>query len=260
MDDLAVALEAVDAGAEVVRGRSGSDLRRFDKGAGDFATDADLDAEAAILRVLAARCPLDAVVAEESGHRAGTSGRSWFVDPLCGTLNFAAGTGPVAVNVALRDGAVEVAAAVADPLAGEVLWAAGDRSGVRVGGADRLLAPSPASRLVDVNLDSPSGPPPGWTLGLLADAAFWSAFRGRVVSSSLALAWVAAGGRSAYLTDGAVDDSVHFAAGLALCRAAGCVVTDLEGGSVASGRGLVAAADRGTSDHLLELVAAAQRS
>lgn len=104
-------------------------------------------------------------------------------------------------------------------------------------------------------LDAPTGPPPAWTLRLLGDAAFWAAFRGRVVSSSIALAWVAAGRRIAYLTDGDVADSVHFAAGVALCQATGCTVTDLDGAPVGTGAGLVAAADAATSAALLELVA-----
>ncbi|MET0190894.1 MAG: phosphatase, partial [Pseudonocardia sediminis] len=47
----------------------------------------------------------------------------------------------------------------------------------------------------------------------------------------------------AYVNDGHVRDSVHFAAGLALCRGAGCVVTDLHGDSATTGLGLVIAAD-----------------
>jgi myo-inositol-1(or 4)-monophosphatase len=57
---------------------------------------------------------------------------------------------------------------------------------------------------------------------LLAHPIFVERFRPRVVSTTLALAWVAAGKRAAYVTDG--DDlsrSVHFAAGIAVCRAAG---------------------------------------
>ncbi|MDI6516272.1 inositol monophosphatase family protein [Streptomyces coelicoflavus] len=52
--------------------------------------------------------------------------REWLVDPLCGTLNYAVGTELVAVTAALRDG------------------------------RDTPLAPTAATRLVDVNLDPPS--------------------------------------------------------------------------------------------------------
>ena len=254
-----MAVEGASAGAAIVAARFRSDLQRIDKGGGDLATDVDLAAEAAIVAVLRARRPDDAVLGEESGRHVGGSGRLWLIDPLCGTLNYAAGTGPVAVNVALRSGstpdATDLAAAVADPVAGDLYWAGPDGAGLQRGGEDGPVGPDPTSRLVDVNLDAPEGPPPTWVLGLLGDAGFWSAFRGRVVSSSIALAWVADGRRAAYVTDGDVRDSVHFAAGIALCRAAGCVVTDLAGGPVASGDGLVAAADGATSDRLLALIA-----
>ena len=71
----------------------------------------------------------------------------------------------------------------------------------------------------------------------------------------MALAWVATGQRAAYVTDGDVRDSVHFAAGLALCEAAGCTLTDLRGrawGSDASG--LIVGADEKTHAALLGLV------
>ncbi|MER7177040.1 phosphatase, partial [Streptomyces mesophilus] len=52
LDDSGVATAAARAGADVVRGMYGRDLDRIDKGAGDFATAADLAAERAILDVL----------------------------------------------------------------------------------------------------------------------------------------------------------------------------------------------------------------
>jgi myo-inositol-1(or 4)-monophosphatase len=76
-----------------------------------------------------------------------------------------------------------------------------------------------------------------------------------VVSTTLAVAWVAAGRRAAYVTDGQLRDSVHFAAGIALCQAAGCVVTGLDGQPVhTSPGGLVVAADEQTHAALLALV------
>lgn len=61
LTDTELAVAAALAGAEVVRAGYGRDLARFEKGAGDFATQADLSAEAAILGVLKAR-PEDAVL------------------------------------------------------------------------------------------------------------------------------------------------------------------------------------------------------
>lgn len=240
-----------------MRGMYGGPLERFDKVAGDFATDADVEAEKAVLGVIRSARPGDAVVGEETG-RTGADGdvRTWLVDPLCGTLNYAARTRLVAVNVALRvrDG-VSVAAS-ADPFAGETFWTDGDETYVRRGGGDERVRPSAESGLVDVNLDPPFPNAPAFlAVRLLADPVFVERFRPRVISSTLALAWVAAGRRAAYVTDGHLRDSVHFASGIALCQAAGCVVTGLDGGPVHTGvGGLVAAADRETHVALLDMV------
>ncbi|WP_182887005.1 inositol monophosphatase family protein [Microbispora sp. H10885] len=252
-----LALTAAQAGAAVVRAMYGTSLTRFDKGGGDFATAADVEAEKAILGVLRGARPYDGVIGEESG-RAGPQGaeRVWLVDPLCGTLNYAARSMLVAVNVALRAGSGVTAAASADPFAGEVFWTDGVDAYARRDGVDQRLTPSPGSRLVDVNLDPPFPNAPGFRAALLlADAGFAERFHPRVVSTTLAVAWVAAGRRAAYVTDGHLRDSVHFAAGIALCRAAGCVVTGLHGQPPHAGAGgLVVAADRETHESLLELV------
>ncbi len=239
--DAQVAVAAALAGAEVVRARYGKSLARFDKGAGDFATAADIESEQVILDVIRSARPGDAVVGEETG-RTGESDRVWLVDPLCGTLNFAAQTPLVGVNVALRDGP----AACADPFSGEVFWTDGERAYL----GDEALVPSARSRLVEVDLDTGSA-----TLGVFTDAEFRKLFSPRVVSTTLALAWVAAGRRAAYLVDRDLRDNVHFAAGIALCRAAGCVVTGIRGQPLHTGAGgLIAAADAETHRALLTLV------
>ncbi|MGW3493845.1 inositol monophosphatase family protein [Streptomyces sp. NPDC001020] len=253
-DDSAVAIAAARAGADVVRALYGQRLARIDKGAGDFATAADVDAEKTILDVIHAARPGDAVLGEESGRQgAAQAAREWLVDPLCGTLNYAVGSMLVAVNVALRGGA----AAVADPFSGEIFHTDGDTAWVRHDGADARLAPTPATRLVDVNLDPPFPNAPGFrAVELLAHPGFVERFRPRVVSTTLALAWVAAGKRAAYVTDGGdLSGSVHFAAGIALCQAAGCVVTGIDGAPIGpEGRGLVVAADSETHRLLMSMI------
>ncbi|WP_128979005.1 inositol monophosphatase family protein [Streptomyces roseicoloratus] len=253
--DAEVALAAARTGADIVRGLYGRRLDRIDKGDGDFATAADVAAEKAILGVIRTARPADAVLGEEGGRQGAPDGaRQWLVDPLCGTLNYATGNMLVAVNVALRDGA----AAVADPFSGEVFFTDGRTAWLRQDGTDDTpLTPTPATRLVDVNLDPPFPSAPAFRpVDLLAHPAFTAHFRPRVVSTSLALAWVAAGRRAAYVTDGTdLSTTVHFAAGIALCRAAGCVVTGIDGTPPDEpARGLVAAADAGTHERLLTMI------
>jgi myo-inositol-1(or 4)-monophosphatase len=248
--DVELAIESAEAGADVVRRKYGAALNRYDKSPTDFATEADLAAERAILDVLRAARPDDAVIGEEYGAT-GEAARTWLVDPLCGTLNFAAETPLFSVNVALPGAGV---AAVAQPLTGEVFWTDGTTINVRRNGIDSPATPSARSRLVDVDIDAPPGSD---FLGaqLLTDEKFRAAFAGRVSSSTLTLAWVAVGRRAAYITNGTLTDSVHFTAGTLLCESAGCTITDFRGRPLHTGPGLVAAADPATHQQLLDLIA-----
>jgi myo-inositol-1(or 4)-monophosphatase len=255
--DAELAIRAAEAGAAVVRALYGGRLARFAKSGDDFATEADVAAERAMMAVLRQARPMDGLLGEEGGAVGeAASGRRWLVDPLCGTVNYAAHTPLVAVNVALQVGERVTTAAAADPLSREVWWTGGEAAFVRADGRDVPLRPDPTSRLVDLNLDPPF-PNKEWFLaaGLLTGEGFPSVFRPRVLSTTLALAWVAAGRRAAYITDGHLGGSVHFSSGIALCQAAGCVVTNLAGQPVHTGvEGLIAAADATTHATLLDLL------
>lgn len=254
LTDVEVAIAAAQSGAEVVARSYGDEHVRLMKSATDFATATDLAAETAIMAVLAEHRPGDGRTGEELGETGSAdSHRRWLVDPLCGTLNFAAGTPLAAVNVALLDTGAVTAAAVADPIAAELFWTDGLHAYRRHAGADRPLTPTAASGLVEINCDGPTDRP--FVGGqLVSDPRLRAAYGPRVISSTLGVAWVAAGRRAAYLSDGHFRDNLHFAAGIALCRASGCVVTDLAGDRLHSGPGLLIAADEETHRALLALV------
>lgn len=69
-----------------------------------------------------------------------------------------------------------------------------------------------------------------------------------------AVARVAAGRRSGYVSDGFFVENLHYAAGIGLCRRAGCVVTNLDGGPLEASRGLVFAAYVETHRRLVDMV------
>src|SRR5712691_3817028 len=195
MHDCDVAMAVAEAGAAVVRRCFGTPLQRLEKGAGDFATHADIAAEHAMLAVLHRERPADAILGEESG-RSGARNRmrTWLLDPLCGTLNYAVRMRVAAVNVALRADGRFIAAAVADPFNDEIFWTDGTAACMRTGGDDVRLVPTGTSKLVDLNLDPPFPNAPAFrAVTLAADADFIANFRPRVVSTSMALAWVATG-------------------------------------------------------------------
>lgn len=247
--DTAVAVAAARAGAAVALAAWRTPVARHGKGGIDFATDADLASERAVRDVLRQQRPDDAVRGEEYGSD-GSAARTWLVDPICGTLNYAAGTPLWVVNVALRESDRVRVAAVADPASGEVFVTDGDRAW-RDDTPYRPLLPDSGNRLVEVDVH----PSSTRSRRLLGRPGFHERYAPRVVSTSLGLLWVADGRFAGYVAEEDVSDSVHYAAGLAVCRGAGCVVTDLDGGDVSSGRGLLAAADAATHLDLLGLLA-----
>jgi myo-inositol-1(or 4)-monophosphatase len=81
----------------------------------DLVSEADLASEHAIRELLATRRPSDGFIGEEGDHAEGTSGLSWVVDPLDGTINFLFGIPQWCVSVAVRDDGGTIAGAVYDP-------------------------------------------------------------------------------------------------------------------------------------------------
>ena len=95
----------------------------------DVVTEMDLRAERLLVdRLLGAR-PGDAVLGEEGGERAGTSGVRWVLDPIDGTTNYLYGLPVWAVSVAGEADGVAVVGVVHAPALGETYTA------VRGGGA-----------------------------------------------------------------------------------------------------------------------------
>lgn len=95
----------------------------------DMVTDADRASEELILAHLRAARPADAVLGEETGSAAGTTGLRWIVDPLDGTTNFLFRIPQWCVSIACEDAGGTLLGVVHDPLRGETFAA------VRGGGA-----------------------------------------------------------------------------------------------------------------------------
>ena len=90
----------------------------------DLVTVADRASEEAVVRELRSAFPHAALLGEEGGARAGTSGERWIIDPLDGTTNYAHGYPLFCVSIAYeRDGVVEAGVTYA-PLLGECFTAA----------------------------------------------------------------------------------------------------------------------------------------
>ena len=70
----------------------------------DIVTEADKAAEAFVAGVLELVRPADGVLGEEGTHRASESGKTWVIDPVDGTYNFASGSDYFCSAVALVSG------------------------------------------------------------------------------------------------------------------------------------------------------------
>ena len=106
----------------------------FKSGGHDLVTTADKAAEAAIIEVIRSARPDDAILGEEGGAHAGTSGSRWLVDPLDGTANFVYGRPDHAVSVGVQTDGVITAGAIIRVSDGR--WAAAS-AGTATAGAER---------------------------------------------------------------------------------------------------------------------------
>lgn len=106
-DDFALAAElVVDAGRLAAQMLAGGLTSHRKTTVSDIVTAADHDAEKLIVGRLRAERPEDGIVGEEGTNDAstGADARTWFVDPVDGTYNFAAGLSPWCAALALRHG------------------------------------------------------------------------------------------------------------------------------------------------------------
>jgi len=258
MSDIDVAYRAVRAGVGVVQAHRTGPVQRFEKGGADFATDVDIASEKAILDVIHTWRPEDAVHGEESGDyvRRWAGERVWLVDPLCGTLNFAAGIPMYGINIALIRGDDVICAVVAD-LKGNTptfLLTDGTRAWSRREGSEEVvdLRPSAASRLVEVNMETEDPDGQGFSSSRFLRSGAFETLSPRFIGTSLPLTWVASGRYAGFVIPGHREASVHFTAGIGLCRTAGCMLSGIHGEPLhLVNNGIVAAADKATHELLL---------
>ena len=86
-------------------------------------TAADREIETLLREGICAAFPADAILGEEHGEIAGTSGWRWVLDPIDGTVSFAAGVPLFGTLIALEHGDEVVAGICAFPALCERLWA-----------------------------------------------------------------------------------------------------------------------------------------
>jgi histidinol-phosphatase len=103
------------------------------KADGTPVTAADLEVEDALMSILRAERPTDAILSEETGVSGGNSGRRWIIDPIDGTVHFAKGGFGWSTFVALEEKCEVVLGVINQPHDQRRYWA------VRGGGTRAAL-------------------------------------------------------------------------------------------------------------------------
>jgi len=103
--DVAVRL-AREAGALVIEGRARAEVTTTKSSDVDIVTQMDVASETLLRKRIAQWRPDDAILGEEGDDTAGTSGITWVLDPIDGTVNYLYGIPHYAVSVAAVTGDV----------------------------------------------------------------------------------------------------------------------------------------------------------
>ena len=191
--DRDLAQRAVRAGAAAAQRLAGGQLDvRRKSSAADLVSAADHASEEAIVALLRAERPGDAILGEE-GASVGSSSRRWLVDGLDGTVNFLRAIPQWCVAVVLEEGGEPLATAVLDPSRDELFAAARGEGAHRDGAALRVRDGAPLGEAMlssYLRADKLRGTSAAVRFGPLAEAAGVLRMGG---AGSLELAWVAAG-------------------------------------------------------------------
>jgi myo-inositol-1(or 4)-monophosphatase len=262
-DELALAVDLAHRAGVVIQAGYGKLERIEHKSRRDVVTEIDVRSEDLILSEIQRRYPSDALLAEESGSHAGSgasaNGRTWVVDPLDGTVNYANGIPFYCVSIGLVANGRPVVGVVLDPARGDLYRAAADAPAEL---NDLRIRASTKEQLSDYVV----------AMAIIGRGGIWRERRiarqirisRRMGSSALALAYVASGRFDAMVQNGGLSPWDVAAAGLIAERAGG-TVSALFGGpwlslDAKSGTVTVVAAPEPHHAKLLELIAEAGTS
>ena len=206
-------------------------LERIDyKSKRDVVTNADYASERLVIDAIKARFPGDAILAEESGQHAGVmrddgshNGRTWVVDPLDGTVNYANGIPFYCVSVGLVVDDRPTVGVILDPARDDLYTATVDGPACLDGEPIQASTKEELSDYVVSLAVIGRG-------GLSRERRIAPRIRihRRMGSAALALAYVANGRFDAFVQNGGLSPWDVAAAGL-IAERSGAVVTNLAG-------------------------------
>lgn len=208
----------------------------------DPVTVADRLSEQEMRAILARRRPDDAILGEEFGPKAGTTGLTWVLDPIDGTRGYLSGTPTWGVLISVRNDTGPIYGIIDQPYIGERFEGGLGRAEVNGPMGRRVLAsrpPRPLSQAIVFTTFPEVGTPD--------DAAAFRrvASQARLVRYGMdcyAYALIAAGQIDLVIEAGLQAYDVQ--APIAVIEAAGGIVTDWQGRPCPQGGRVLAAANR----------------
>jgi len=216
----------------------------------DMVSEMDRASEGLIVKGILAARPDDAILGEETGSRAGTSGVRWVIDPLDGTTNYLYRHPVWAVSVAAEVDGEVVAGVVASPGLGETFTAARGMGAWLNGGAIVVSGATDLGRALVGTGFGYAASRRGAQAAVLPHVLPLVRDIRRYGVASLDLCWVACGRLDGYFEAGGQPWDV--AAGLLIATEAGAVTSALDGGPVAPES--MMAATPGVAPALFELL------
>lgn len=230
--DLAFAIDLAGRAGELLTASYEQAMRVDRKSKRDVVTNVDYASEALVIGAISERFPADAILAEESGRehgarrtaRARWRQRTWVIDPLDGTVNYANGIPFFCVSIGLVEEGVPVVGVVLDPLRGDCYAASAggaatlNREAVHASDKDAL-----GDYVVSLAIIGRGG------IARERRVAHEIRIGRRMGSAALALAYVASGRFDAFVQNGGLSLWDIAAAGL-IAERAGATVSDLYGG------------------------------
>ncbi|HET7666868.1 MAG TPA: inositol monophosphatase [Mycobacterium sp.] len=255
LDDLVTEAAAIldDAARPFVEGHRADSA--VQKKGNDFATEVDLAIERQVVQALTTRTGIE-VHGEEFGGADVDSPLVWVLDPIDGTFNYAAGSPMAAILLGLLRDGEPVAGLTWLPFTGERFTAVVGKP-LRSNGVQqpRLARTKLADSIVGVstfNVDSRGKLPGRYRLAVIENLSRKCSRMRMHGATGVDLAYTAAG-----ILGGAISFGAHVwdhAAGVALVRAAGGVVTNLDGSDWTTTSRSALAGAPGVHEELLELV------
>ncbi|HKV55068.1 MAG TPA: inositol monophosphatase family protein [Candidatus Binataceae bacterium] len=221
----------------------------------DLVTEADREAEAAVIEILQRAFPSHTILAEESGGSTnGTTEHRWIIDPLDGTTNFAHHFPQFCVSIAYeRRGRVHTGV-IFDPGRKELFVARRGKGALLNGKPIRVTH----VRTLDMSLLA-TGFPYDRRERRRFYLTFWEAFMmrthgvRRTGSAALDLAWVACGRVDGFWEFGLKPWDV--AAGSLMVEEAGGHVSNMDGSLLDSAGGQIIASNGRLHEQIIETIA-----